>query len=1167
MASTSFGVLITGDASGAVKAIDLTSDELGKLEGATEKATRKVKGETDKATSSFGDLAKSAAKMGAVVAAAGAAIAGLAFRKIIQESSESEFAIAQLNATLAATQGASGKTSQELIATADALQKVTTFSDESVLGVQSLIANFKNIKGDTFDRATVAVLDMATALKQDAPSAAKILGRALDDPINGLSKLSRAGITFTDSQKEAITALVEMGDKAGAQAIILEQLEGRFKGSAEAARDTLGGALKGLENNFGELFEASDSTSSAMIGNINSLADALAQPHIKESIDSIAAALVNAAEKSLQFVAAMNWAFGTGGKRNLVDISDEITAVEEQLTKLEAAGNVRGRAEQITALKKQLSELTKEYDKQVASINGAAKSADNQSKSVAKATVATSANTKATNDNVNAGLKSAATMKTEAAAAETAAKADAKRAAEKEKARGAIAKLVAEEVKTTQATEDYIESLKFETTQLGLSERQQFINNKVKQAGVNVTEAQIDAIKREAAALYDTTQAVQTASQAQEEAARATEQAWSDARATLSNFFFEMARDGKSAFDTLVDGFKAMLNKLAAEAAANVVLVGIRAVFPGAAGLIGSLSSGTAAAGTSSISGGSTLLSGGISGLTNGITAGGQALYESIGNLASNAGFTGIGDKFYNKGLNTSLTSMGLDLGGGILGGFAGNKVFGETSGIGSSVGAIAGSALIPIPGLGAAIGSFIGSGLEKAAQKLFGQKNDGNNRGMADFNLATGDINARGVGKSFDQGSVDAAEQLSMTLKDFAKSIGGSDLAANITVSGKQGIQYGGQTFGQDSEAFFQKAFKDVVSAATDLSEDLKPVIIGFDGTAEEIGTFAATLKALDKETGGIRAEVLGLIDDFEGTAQEAIAFATVIASLDKEVEGIKPHVLDLIGSFKGTGEELVRFTAAIISLDQQSGINTVTQAIKDFTKVVPSASVAYQENTADIMAQIAAFDGSADAADKLNKSLIENKTAAYDFAMAIQSIGKSISESAIGQATDIRESVMTPEQLRAKRTKERDTLITELPTLTDPADVDRAAKRILELNKQIFDSLDEAAKKARAEEFAGVAIDTNATAQDILGKALTGIETTQTSINTSLSATLTTFNSASKLQQSAADTQVTASQTQAEAAKTSLDAATKALEAANKLTAAVQVASNRVTLGGEAV
>lgn len=162
---------------------------------------------------------------------------------------------AQLEAVLKSTGHAAGFNSEQIQMMASAYQRQTTFSDEAVLSAQNMLLTFTNIKGPVFQGATQAVLDMATALGEDATDSAMRLGKALNDPIGGVTALRRAGVQLTDQQEEQIKKMVELGDVAGAQNIILKELSTEFGGSAAAAADTFGGRLTRLKNQFGELQE------------------------------------------------------------------------------------------------------------------------------------------------------------------------------------------------------------------------------------------------------------------------------------------------------------------------------------------------------------------------------------------------------------------------------------------------------------------------------------------------------------------------------------------------------------------------------------------------------------------------------------------------------------------------------------------------------------------------------------------------------------------------------------------------------------------------------------------------------------------------------------------------------------------------------------------------
>ena len=205
---------------------------------------------------------------------AGASV-GLVINKIVEETSAAQFAQAQLAAALQSTGGAAGQSADALTEHASALQKVTVFGDDAIIAAQSLLLTFTKIQGDTFPKATEAVLNVAQAMGTDLKSAAIQVGKALNDPVLGVSALARSGIQFTQSQKDMIASLVETNRTVEAQAIILKELETQFGGSAAAARNTLGGALKGLQNDFGDLFEMSGDGSQGIVNAINAISGSL----------------------------------------------------------------------------------------------------------------------------------------------------------------------------------------------------------------------------------------------------------------------------------------------------------------------------------------------------------------------------------------------------------------------------------------------------------------------------------------------------------------------------------------------------------------------------------------------------------------------------------------------------------------------------------------------------------------------------------------------------------------------------------------------------------------------------------------------------------------------------------------------------------------------------
>ena len=174
-----------------------------------------------------------------------AAVAGLvAFGKsAVDAAVESEQAVARLD-QIAESMGVMeknlGGSTQRLTDFADTLQHTIGVEDEAIINTQSLLLTFGKVAktageaGGAFDRATQAAFDLSAAGFGSAESSAKMLGKALNDPLKGITALSRAGVTFTEKQKEQIANFVKTGDVAAAQNIILSEVEKQVGGVAEA---------------------------------------------------------------------------------------------------------------------------------------------------------------------------------------------------------------------------------------------------------------------------------------------------------------------------------------------------------------------------------------------------------------------------------------------------------------------------------------------------------------------------------------------------------------------------------------------------------------------------------------------------------------------------------------------------------------------------------------------------------------------------------------------------------------------------------------------------------------------------------------------------------------------------------------------------------------------
>lgn len=228
--------------------IKITADA-ATFKAATQSATRASQQMADR-------ISKNMRKVGAAMSAAVTLPLTLLAKSSIQAADIQAKAEAKVQQALLQTGNAAGYTLDQLKKLAAETQSKTLFGDEEILsGVTAKLLSFTNITGENFRRLQGLVLDFSTQMKVDASQAAVTLGKALDNPIKATTQLNRVGITFTELEKKKIKALTDAGRAAEAQALILDKLNAKFGGQAEAAARTGAGAIKQMQNAWGDLKE------------------------------------------------------------------------------------------------------------------------------------------------------------------------------------------------------------------------------------------------------------------------------------------------------------------------------------------------------------------------------------------------------------------------------------------------------------------------------------------------------------------------------------------------------------------------------------------------------------------------------------------------------------------------------------------------------------------------------------------------------------------------------------------------------------------------------------------------------------------------------------------------------------------------------------------------
>jgi hypothetical protein len=210
----------------------------------TEKFEKDTTNSTKKMGSSYANLAT---KVLAIVAAVGLLVAGFAkLNRVYSEQIAAETKRAQV---LVSTKNAIGTNIKELDAWAESLSDATGITDEAIITAQGLGLTFTKIGKEVFPEVIERAADMSKMFGQSMQQSMIQLGTAINDPIKGVGRLMRIGISFTEEQKNMIKQLVAVNDIMGAQRIILDELNVEFGGVARAMGEALG-PLARIEQKF-----------------------------------------------------------------------------------------------------------------------------------------------------------------------------------------------------------------------------------------------------------------------------------------------------------------------------------------------------------------------------------------------------------------------------------------------------------------------------------------------------------------------------------------------------------------------------------------------------------------------------------------------------------------------------------------------------------------------------------------------------------------------------------------------------------------------------------------------------------------------------------------------------------------------------------------------------
>lgn len=200
----------------------------------------------------------SAVRAALLPAAIAVGIIGVELKKGADSAKAYSQAMTEVNQATKLFGKATGVTTKQISDVAGGFKDLTSITGTSIKTSEASLLKFGIVSKKNLKPMTALLLDAAVGMRQvsdDGKIAAGFatkFGRAIQDPVKGLSLLGRAGVPVTASQKQLVKDLVKSGKTAQAQAVILDLLRTKFKGAAAQFGTSIGGQLRKASFSFEE---------------------------------------------------------------------------------------------------------------------------------------------------------------------------------------------------------------------------------------------------------------------------------------------------------------------------------------------------------------------------------------------------------------------------------------------------------------------------------------------------------------------------------------------------------------------------------------------------------------------------------------------------------------------------------------------------------------------------------------------------------------------------------------------------------------------------------------------------------------------------------------------------------------------------------------------------
>lgn len=154
-------------------------------------------------------------------------------RQAISDAEAERKGLIRLQSVIEST-GRSGEiTAGQIDEMTQSLEDLANQDKQAAMDAVAQIATYDEISSNLFGRILTASSNIAAAFNSDISSAVSNMGRVLQDPLTGMTRLQRQGIMISSEIQDQVKSLVEQNRLYDAQVLLLDEIDEKVGGVAE----------------------------------------------------------------------------------------------------------------------------------------------------------------------------------------------------------------------------------------------------------------------------------------------------------------------------------------------------------------------------------------------------------------------------------------------------------------------------------------------------------------------------------------------------------------------------------------------------------------------------------------------------------------------------------------------------------------------------------------------------------------------------------------------------------------------------------------------------------------------------------------------------------------------------------------------------------------------